>query len=400
MSKTISIPLMIKNLLIVTLFFLLNLNLSIAQNVSVEQLISLRPKSPSEIEEFLTSKNWEIFKGAGNEWDLLFSYNKSKFEEKAEAFIKIKFGETNALNKVQIQVASVTKYNFNLNRIKELGYKISSSLTLNGGIIKHYKKNNLYITIETTSTLTDEMSSLTNAHYFFTIYTMPKIEENEPINIEENTTTENDNSIDPAITKCRDFIYKNILESNFQDGIFWTNQLQDLIDLESSDFYNLGLCYFGLEDYPKSIENFKLAEQDFQKDFDFLRIYANSLAFNQQYTQSIKYYLKIIKNKEITFEDYSNLGFNYLMTKQYGQSIIYYKKAVLEKNISSQIDYLTILALSKKTEEAKNTLKKIVALGINENININDLLKIKIDSLKFYNINVDNLIKIISSLKI
>ena len=400
MSKTISIPLMIKNLLIVTLFFLLNLNLSIAQNVSVEQLISLRPKSPSEIEEFLTSKNWEIFKGAGNEWDLLFSYNKSKFEEKAEAFIKIKFGETNALNKVQIQVASVTKYNFNLNRIKELGYKISSSLTLNGGIIKHYKKNNLYITIETTSTLTDEMSSLTNAHYFFTIYTMPKIEENEPINIEENTTTENDNSIDPAITKCRDFIYKNILESNFQDGIFWTNQLQDLIDLESSDFYNLGLCYFGLEDYPKSIENFKLAEQDFQKDFDFLRIYANSLALNQQYTQSIKYYLKIIKNKEITFEDYSNLGFNYLMTKQYGQSIIYYKKAVLEKNISSQIDYLTILALSKKTEEAKNTLKKIVALGINENININDLLKIKIDSLKFYNINVDNLIKIISSLKI
>ena len=64
-----------------------------SQNLTLDQIISLRKKSFNDVEEYLTSKNWSFLSGEESSTDekmgnAIFAYNKQDFGDNAEAFFK------------------------------------------------------------------------------------------------------------------------------------------------------------------------------------------------------------------------------------------------------------------------------------------------------------------------
>jgi hypothetical protein len=146
-----------------------------AQNLSFEQVLSLRTKSLSNLEEYLTTKKWEMLEATEpNEntmGSVAFAYNKSRFDDKAESFINFYYSNGSTKNnRLKIQVNKVSNYNLYLAKIKSLGYKLQRSYVEEGDLIKLYQTNNMTIRIRT-STQSDEFSSTRTSYSFFILPT-------------------------------------------------------------------------------------------------------------------------------------------------------------------------------------------------------------------------------------
>lgn len=158
-------------LVVITLF---NNNCD-AQNLTFDQLISLRVKALSDIDEFLTSKNWTMLNADepvdGKMGKLEFAYNKSNYDDKAESFLYYYYSSTsNIYNRISIQVHKINTYNNYVSRIKILGYLLKRSYVDDGDLVKIYQSNSKGITVKIrTSTQQDELS-VTKTLYSFTIY--------------------------------------------------------------------------------------------------------------------------------------------------------------------------------------------------------------------------------------
>lgn len=140
------------------LFTLLLFGLSItsnSQNLTVEEILSLRKKDIANVEEHLTAKGWMFLSSEeGKDGDLNyadFAYNKSTYNDNADSFLSYFYSETSAITRIKLQIHSPAKYNAYLARIKSFGCKLIDSNVSESLIEKVYQgaTTTFRITIET-----------------------------------------------------------------------------------------------------------------------------------------------------------------------------------------------------------------------------------------------------------
>lgn len=114
-----------------------------AQNLTLDELISLRKKNIANVEEYLTAKGWEFLSsnegidGAFNK--VSFTFKKSVYDDKAEAFFSYLNSNVTGRIRVNLQVHKPEKYNAYLARIKSYGCRLIHSSIADGEIKKVYQ---------------------------------------------------------------------------------------------------------------------------------------------------------------------------------------------------------------------------------------------------------------------
>jgi len=165
----------IQKLVFITTLLMLFQNTCEAQNLTVDQVLSLRTKSLSHVDEYLTTKKWEMISANEPSEDkmgtLSFAYNKSNYDDKAESFLQYYYNnESTSRNRINIQVNKASNYNNYIIRIKSLGFKLQNSFVEDGDLVKVYEKNGITIKINT-STQKDDFSSTKTTYSFFVLST-------------------------------------------------------------------------------------------------------------------------------------------------------------------------------------------------------------------------------------
>ena len=145
---------------------------SYSQNLTLDEVVSLRKKNIASVEEFLTAKNWSYIGSNaaqfGNLGNASFAYSKSNYDDKAEAFIDYYFSENTGRRRISLQVHKKDKYNLYLARIKYFGCKLIKSK------ISDNEKKKIYQGATTTfiiyvKTQSEWYSSATKTIYHFLI---------------------------------------------------------------------------------------------------------------------------------------------------------------------------------------------------------------------------------------
>ena len=127
---------------LLTFFFMVLCTLTKGQNVSIDELISLRAKSLGSVEEFLTTRKWEMLK-VDSSGRVSFAYKKNEYNDTALAFISYDFSEQQQAywNNIRLQIHLIATYNVYLARLKALGYTVKKSFIKDGKIVKFYRTN-------------------------------------------------------------------------------------------------------------------------------------------------------------------------------------------------------------------------------------------------------------------
>lgn len=159
-----------KRILIIILFALIAIPAS-SQNLSLQQLLTVRKKNMAEAEEYLTQRNWSLINAESPTTDkyggLSFAYNKSDFNDKAESFLMLYFSDSeNYPNRLNIQVHKKEKYNEYIAQIKKWGGKIYDSYIEDDIFFKVYQGSTMTYVIST-STQKDDFSSSSTIYNFF-----------------------------------------------------------------------------------------------------------------------------------------------------------------------------------------------------------------------------------------
>ncbi|WP_428742040.1 hypothetical protein [Tenacibaculum sp.] len=142
-----------------------------SQNLSLQQLLSVRKKNIAEAEEYLTKRNWSLINAKSPTSDkyggLSFAYNKSNFSNKAESFLMLYFsGNENYPNRLNIQIHEKEKYNEYITQIKNWKGKIYDSYIDDDAFYKVYQGSTMTYVIST-STQKDDFSSTSTIYNFF-----------------------------------------------------------------------------------------------------------------------------------------------------------------------------------------------------------------------------------------
>jgi tetratricopeptide (TPR) repeat protein len=332
----------------------------LSQNITLDEVISLRSKSLSYVEEYLTLRKWQMYdvtKGNNeNMAEVSFSLNKSKFDDKAESFFNFYYDEDSKIpNKISLQIISVIKYNLFLSRVKSLGYKLLNSEILKNKLVKTFKLNKIFIKVSTTVSKTEDILSVRNTNYFFEIL---KQNEYQDLSVDTaNVETSSKSDDEPESVR---FIANNYyLEQNFELASEQFELLVELKKANSNDLLSLANCYYNLDYYSDAIIYFKKVENKNLKDVDFCRRLAYCLFQDNKFSESIKYQNLVISNAKSSSDDYNNMGGYYFADKKYDLSAKFYKKALESgcQNVSI-FDYLIPILLSGKIDNVKSIYLK------------------------------------------
>lgn len=157
---------------LINLIFFLSLSTSFSQNLTLDELISLRKKQIANVEEFLNAKNWNFMSSSqpyettlGN---VVFAYKKNAYDDSAQAFIKYFYNDDFSTVRVNIQVAKKETYNSYLARLKSLGCKLINSSIKDNEILKVYKGATTTILV-TIGTQKNEFESTNTFYNFFVV---------------------------------------------------------------------------------------------------------------------------------------------------------------------------------------------------------------------------------------
>jgi hypothetical protein len=141
-----------------------------AQNLTLDEIISLRKKDIASVEEYLTTKGWEMVSTKEGDIENLstidFAFNKSYYEDKAESFFTYFYSEYTGRSRVNIQIHKSEKYNLLLARIKALGCKLIHSQILDTGIKKVYQGATSTFIINVNTNKEDYNNTKTVYHIF------------------------------------------------------------------------------------------------------------------------------------------------------------------------------------------------------------------------------------------
>ena len=201
-----------KKILLIFMFFPL---FGWSQNITFSDIVSLRSKSPGQVESFLTNKGWELMSTDRDEYGSItisYSYNRSSFDNKASGFISYSYDPTKReheywnTNLIDYQLHNLTLYKKINNELIKLGYKEIDYLVKDDRTEKHYKsRSGKTIAILTTSMQSDSNSFQSKG----TIYTIslwpPSLYEFYP---KENSY--NDDKIYDEIKRLTDSIVDSI----------------------------------------------------------------------------------------------------------------------------------------------------------------------------------------------
>lgn len=215
-----------------TLVFILIYSLSFSQNLTLDELISLRKRNLATVEEKLTLKGWSFIRGeepqSGNLGKATFAYNKSSYEDKAESFINYLYSDFSERKRIDIQIVKKEKYNLYLARIKALGCKLIDSNISEGNIKKIYQGATLTFIISI-STQKEDYSSTSTLYNFFVV-------ENSDyrINFDENISVyDYNNAVDTTaayVPEVAEIVEEEVVEETKQpitEEFFigrWTNE--------------------------------------------------------------------------------------------------------------------------------------------------------------------------------
>lgn len=135
-----------RNLFAIILFFMCALNAH-SQNLTIDELASLRKNGFANAEEFLSGKNWTFLEGRKPTPEKLgsavFAFNKGDFNDKSKSFLDFLYNNTESEaiceHRIVLQFFDRSKYNSYINRFKTLGCKLIKSEIEDGNIIKIYQ---------------------------------------------------------------------------------------------------------------------------------------------------------------------------------------------------------------------------------------------------------------------
>lgn len=130
-----------KNIYILLLFCFSLTNYS--QNLSLEEVMSLRKLDVANVEERLATKGWSFLSSKEGTEESLgvvdFAFNKRAYDDTADSFLTYYFSNYTGRTRVNLQVHNLIKYNAYLARIKSYGCKLIDSSISDGSIRKVYQ---------------------------------------------------------------------------------------------------------------------------------------------------------------------------------------------------------------------------------------------------------------------
>jgi hypothetical protein len=144
------------------------------QNLTFDEVLSLRKKSFSSFEEYLNIKGWSFFnanepEGVSKFGSVTFAYDKSYYDDKAESFINYYYSDYHE-NRLSIQVVRKDIYMKYQSRIKSLGMRLINSEIKDGDLVKIYQGKTTTVKLSISSQQEDYSAS-SKTSYWFSILT-------------------------------------------------------------------------------------------------------------------------------------------------------------------------------------------------------------------------------------
>ncbi len=144
---------------------------SIAQNLTFDEVLSLRKKSLSEVEEYLNARGWKFLEAAEPEGfdklgNVTFTYKKNYTNDLAESFFSYYYSDYDN-NRIAVQVHKPDIYNKYLARIRSLGMKMINSEVESGNMIKIYQGKTTTVKVTISSQQEDYSDSHKTLYRFF-----------------------------------------------------------------------------------------------------------------------------------------------------------------------------------------------------------------------------------------
>jgi hypothetical protein len=126
-------------------------SLTFGQNLTVRQFIDLSKKSLGEVEQEITANNWHFFQGVDETEETFgnakFVYDRPNFKtgDVGQFFITYYYSQDDSANAIDISFRNKQVYESFMNQLDTLKFKLKSSKTVDGNIIKVFKRG-AYIT--------------------------------------------------------------------------------------------------------------------------------------------------------------------------------------------------------------------------------------------------------------
>jgi len=156
-----------KNILFIAVLFLSAS--SNAQNLSLDEALSLRKKGIASVEEYLTNKGWDLISAQepveSKLGTMTFAYKKSEYDDKAQSFLNYYYSPITGRKRLNIQINKKENYNLYLSKLKTLGVRIITSKIKDGEIYKTYQGPTT--TIQVVVATQSEYSSTKTTYSFF-----------------------------------------------------------------------------------------------------------------------------------------------------------------------------------------------------------------------------------------
>ncbi|MBS1580558.1 MAG: hypothetical protein JST29_13070 [Bacteroidetes bacterium] len=140
-----------------------------SQNITLDEVINLRNKDVTDVEEYLTNKNWTLLnakEGYGTTMASIgFAYNKSSYDDRAESFIKYYYSDETETKRISWQINRKDKYSILLGQLKAKGVTLLNTKVKDGSIIKYYQGKTLTFVVSI-DTDTDYIETKTTYNIF------------------------------------------------------------------------------------------------------------------------------------------------------------------------------------------------------------------------------------------
>lgn len=186
--------------------------------------------------------------------------------------------------------------------------------------------------------------------------------------------------------------YNGEVEKSFESNLeAYEMDLEEVGTEEKLNYYilnSLAVCYYGMKDYEKAIENYekviKIAPQYYQAYIDIATVYRNT----GKYNKSIEYIDKVLKevaNGDIYYQALESKGRLMMSLQKYEEANQLLKEIEMEKKADAE--YLEALALSyvyiKQYDKAKDYFLK--AHELCQDSRLKECLEIKLELTDFCN---------------
>ncbi|MEG0187907.1 MAG: hypothetical protein RR578_02920 [Bacilli bacterium] len=158
---------------IFVLFILLIMPSVFGQNLTLSELLSIRKKDISGVDDYLTNKSWKFISGSEPDDESLgsisYTFKKDYMNDKAESFLNYYYSDYSSKTRLSIQVHKTNIINAYISQIKIWGGKIIDSYVDDGDMIKIYQGSTMTYRV-ITSTQDNDYGG-TSTCYILSIYT-------------------------------------------------------------------------------------------------------------------------------------------------------------------------------------------------------------------------------------